>query len=136
MSESPRSRVERREFLKTAAAATAGLTILPSGAARGTQANSKVELGLIGCGQRGGWLAGLVEEQAPAKVVAVHDYFRSQTERVGQQLGVGPDRQYVGLEGFRELIARPSSSRTVGSTAIRTGTSRSAAIFRTTTLCW
>ncbi|MGC4053960.1 MAG: hypothetical protein QM757_33150 [Paludibaculum sp.] len=45
---------ERRDFLK---AAGAGLLILKPETAFGYQANSTVEVGLIGCGGRGNWIA-------------------------------------------------------------------------------
>ena len=105
MSESKERKVERREFLKTAAAATAGLTLAQAGAARGAEANSKIELGLIGCGGRGNWIAALFEENANAKVVAVHDYFRDRANGVGDRFNVDASRRYVGLHGYEELLA-------------------------------
>ena len=98
-------KVERRDFLKAAAATTAGLTIVPAGAARGAEANSKIQLGLIGSGNRGGWIAALFEEHANAKVVAVHDYFRDRVDGVGERLGVDPSRRHVGFDGYKELLA-------------------------------
>ena len=97
-------RVERRDFLKVAAA-TAGLSIVPAVAVRGAAANSKLELGVMGCGGRGGWIAGLFEENANAKVVAVHDYFRERADSVGEKCGVAAARRYVGLDGYRQMLA-------------------------------
>ena len=68
--------VERRDFLKMAAV-SAGLTIVPAAAVRGTTANSKVEIGVIGCGGRGTWIGHLFNRSEKAKVVAVHDYSSS-----------------------------------------------------------
>jgi len=99
------SGVGRRSFLKLAAATTAGLTILPSGAARGAQANSKLELGIIGCGGRGKWIAELFEQNANAKVVAVHDYFRDRAREAGEKFQVDETRRYVGLDGYKQLVA-------------------------------
>ena len=42
----------RREFFKTAVATAAGLTIVPAAAVRGSQANSRLEIGIIGSGGR------------------------------------------------------------------------------------
>jgi len=97
--------LERRDFLKTAAVATAGLAILPTGMALGAEANEKLRVGLIGCGGRGGWIASLFEENANAKVVAVHDYFRDRVNNVGDRLKVDAKRRYVGLDGYKELLA-------------------------------
>ncbi len=94
----------RRSFLKLASVA-AGLSLVPARTVRGTTANSRVELGIIGCGNRGTWLGGLFEENAPAKVVALHDYFRDRVEAAGQALAVGPARRHVGLDGYHDLLA-------------------------------
>ncbi len=99
------SGIERRAFLKMAAASTAGLTVLPAGSALGADANSKIEIGIIGCGGRGIWIGNLFEKNANAKVVAVHDYFRDRADAAGEKFGVDKSRRYVGLDGYKELIA-------------------------------
>ena len=99
------TRMQRRHFLKTAVMTTAGLAIVPAAAVSGSEANSKIKLGLIGCGSRGAWIAKLFEEHAHFKVVAVHDYFRDRVTKAGQALNVDPSRQYVGLDGYKELLA-------------------------------
>ena len=53
MNESHDTKVGRREFVGLAAAATAGFTILKPSTVFGTQANSAVRLGVLGCGGRG-----------------------------------------------------------------------------------
>ena len=102
MSEKPM--VERRDFLKMAAA-TAGLTIVPAAAVRGADANSKIEIGLIGCGGRGTWIARLFEKHANVKIVAVHDYFRDRVNSAGDELKIDAARRYVGLDGYKEMLA-------------------------------
>ena len=47
----------RRNFVKTAAGAGAGLLIVPSAIAFGSTANSSLGLGIIGCGGRGNYLS-------------------------------------------------------------------------------
>lgn len=95
--------IQRRTFLKAAAASTA-FTILPAATVRGLEANSKVELGLIGCGGRGVWIAKLFEEHSNYKVVAVHDYFRDQADAAGKTFNVDESRRYIGLDGYKELV--------------------------------
>ena len=73
------SRVGRREFLKT----TAGVTIVAPSAVRGTQANSRLELGVIGSGGRGRFVAKLFEQHTNTKVVALHDYFADRVDKLG-----------------------------------------------------
>jgi hypothetical protein len=48
----------RRDFVKTTAAAGAGLLIVPSAIAFGSEANSSLGLGVIGCGGRGSYDGG------------------------------------------------------------------------------
>ncbi|MGZ5498354.1 MAG: twin-arginine translocation signal domain-containing protein, partial [Candidatus Aminicenantales bacterium] len=54
--------VNRREFMAEAGAAALSATILPPGLVRGSQANAKIGLGLVGCGGRGVWLAKLFQK--------------------------------------------------------------------------
>ena len=67
-------RFPRREFLaRTATAAV--LTALKPALVFGAQANSGIELGLIGCGGRGGWIADLFAQSGKYKFVACADGF-------------------------------------------------------------
>jgi len=47
--------VSRRRAIKSMAAASIGLTILPTGSALGYAANEKMNIALVGCGGRGSW---------------------------------------------------------------------------------
>src|ERR1051326_1063987 len=77
-SESARG-VSRREFIGTAAAA--GFMILKPGLVRGTQANSAVRVGLLGCGGRGTEDATNLVDTGGARVVALGDLFQDQLNR-------------------------------------------------------
>lgn len=96
-------RFERRDFLKTAAAAAA-FSIVPGGLARGYETNGKIEVGITGCGGRGIWIGRLFEEFANAKVVAVHDYFQDRVEQARQVLDVDERRCHVDLDGCQALV--------------------------------
>ncbi len=72
--------VSRRKFMGTAAAA--GLVILKPQLVRGTEANSAVRVGLLGCGGRGTADATDLVETGSARVVAVADLFPDQLEKV------------------------------------------------------
>ncbi len=95
--------VPRRQFLQTAAAATA-FTVVSSSAVRGAVANDKVKVGIIGCGGRGKWIANLAEKNAPMRVTAVYDFFRDRVNECGEQHGVPVDRRFVGLDGYKKLL--------------------------------
>ncbi len=97
--------MKRRQFLKVAATTTAAFAIMSPRTALGTDANSKIEIGLIGCGGRGKWIANLFEKNAPAKIVAAHDYFRDHVDDVGNAFDVDASRRFVGLDGYKTLLA-------------------------------
>jgi predicted dehydrogenase len=71
---------------------------------RSLDANSKIELGIVGCGGRGFWIANLFEQHANVKVVAVHDYFKDRIDRAQQALGIAPERCHTGLDGYKALV--------------------------------
>jgi len=93
----------RRTFLASAAA-TAGLLIVKPGAVRGLEANSKVEIGIVGHGGRGGWIAKLFQKHGGYKFTAIADYFPQVAEAGGEALGVEKARRFSGLSGYRKLI--------------------------------
>ena len=96
--------LNRRTFLKTAAATTAAFTIVPAATVRGTHANSTLQLGVIGCGGRGNFIADLFHENGGARVVAVHDYFRDRADTMGEKLQVGNSRRFTGLDGYKAML--------------------------------
>ena len=102
MTESKTSGMDRRRFLKAAAGA-AGLAIVRPQAVRGAEANSKIELGLVGCGGRGRWIASLFEADGHYKVVAVHDYFKDRAEAAAKQSKVDAKRCHSGLAGYKAV---------------------------------
>lgn len=71
---------------------------------RGSQANSRVAVGLIGCGGRGTWIAQLFQKHGGYAVVAVADYFQDKTDAAGQKLGVPESKRFTGLLGYRKLL--------------------------------
>ncbi len=95
----------RRQFMAATSAAVGGLLILPARNALGAAANETLQVGLIGCGGRGAWIGELFQQHSPSKIVAIHDYFRDRVDEAGQRLDVPPERRYVGLDGYRELLA-------------------------------
>jgi predicted dehydrogenase len=65
----------RRDFV---AAATAGVTFLRPGVARGSQANSALTVGLIGCGRRGVAMSGIFARNEFARVAGICDIYEDQ----------------------------------------------------------
>ena len=97
---SNRTDPDRRDFVKTAAA---GLLILKPATVFGSQANSAVEVGLIGCGGRGNWLAPFFPEYTGARIVALADVIQEHLDSTGPKLKVDSSRAYYGPEAYKEL---------------------------------
>jgi myo-inositol 2-dehydrogenase/D-chiro-inositol 1-dehydrogenase len=95
--------IHRRTFLAATAAAGA-FTLLRPATAFGADANTTVELGLIGCGGRGKWIADLFVKTGKYKFVACADYFQDKVDSAGDKLGIEPGRRYTGLSGYQRLL--------------------------------
>jgi predicted dehydrogenase len=61
-------------------------------------------LGLIGCGGRGAWIAGLFQKHGGYDITAVADYFKDRADEAGDALGVPAARRFTGLSGYKRLI--------------------------------
>jgi myo-inositol 2-dehydrogenase/D-chiro-inositol 1-dehydrogenase len=72
-------KVDRRKFLGVAAA-TAGVMFIKPSLVRGTEANSAVRVGLLGCGGRGTEDASNLVDTGGARVVALADLFQDQLD--------------------------------------------------------
>ncbi len=94
--------VSRRGFL--AGASVAAAAVIAPQAARGYQANSKVRIGLAGCGGRGTWIAGLFQQHGGYELAAVADYFQDRVDRCGEKFGVAPSRRFPGLKGYQRML--------------------------------
>jgi myo-inositol 2-dehydrogenase / D-chiro-inositol 1-dehydrogenase len=76
----PSNKVDRRQFIG-AAAATAGVMFIKPALLRGTEANSAVRVGLLGCGGRGTEDASNLVDTGGARVVALADMFQDQLDK-------------------------------------------------------
>lgn len=70
----------RRDFLKTSAAAGVGLLLVSPRVAFGSQANSALGLGIIGCGGRGNYDGGEFVRNTDVRVTALMDLFDDRLE--------------------------------------------------------
>jgi predicted dehydrogenase len=71
---------------------------------RGTQANSKIDLGLIGCGGRGKWIANLFTEHGGFHIAAAADYFQDRVDTFGEKFNVDPAHRHTTLSCYRKLL--------------------------------
>jgi predicted dehydrogenase len=102
--------VTRRGFLAGTTAAAAGIVIARPEQVFSAAANSKVALGLIGCGGRGNWIAKLFQQHGGYQFVATADYFPDRAKAAASRLGVPEDRAFGGLSGYKRLLdAKPDA---------------------------
>jgi predicted dehydrogenase len=99
-------RITRRGFIAGAGAAALAFTVVKPKLVRGYDANSKIDLGIIGCGGRGTWITGLFKEHGGYNIVAVSDYFQDRIDNCGGKFDVPQSRRYSGLSGYRKLIEK------------------------------
>ena len=92
----------RRHFLAEAGTAALALSVVGPELARG--AGAKVDLGIIGCGGRGGWIADLFQKHGGYNIVAAADYFPDRVNKLGDKLSVPPARRFTGLSAYRRLL--------------------------------
>jgi len=115
MDDSRDTKVGRREFVGLAAAATAGFTILKPATVFGTQANSAVRLGLLGCGGRGLAVTSSFLQNTSAIVTAIGDIFQDNLDQGRERLSalstklgkpaIEPARMFKGLKAYEQLFA-------------------------------
>ena len=90
----------RRTFLQAAAG---GILILKPQTVFGSQANSTVEVGIVGCGGRGNWIGKFFPEFTGARVVALADVIREHLDKTRDAFQVEASRGYDGPDAYREL---------------------------------
>lgn len=104
----------RREFLKTSTAAAAGVALAGAIARPGYAAESNtIKIALVGCGGRGtGAASQALSTKGPTKLWAMADVFENRLQssltnlkpRHEPQIQVPPERQFIGLDGFKQAI--------------------------------
>ncbi len=106
------SSMTRRRFVGNVVSAAASASLLGSAAATAADQREtarkaperKIKLGIIGCGGRGAWLAGLFKEHGGYEVHALADYFQDAVDTCGEAIGVDKARRFTGLSGYKKLL--------------------------------
>ena len=96
--------INRREFIAGAGAAAFSFAVVKPGAVRGTEANSKLKLGMIGCGMRGTDITERFLEHGGYEVVAAADYFPKKVDAYGEKYGVPLSKRFTTLSGYKSLL--------------------------------
>jgi len=99
----PQPAVSRRDLLRTVGGAGAtAFTILRPELVRGSQANSKISVGLIGAGNRGAYDASIVQADPRGQITAVCDMFEDRIEPALKTIKVQNPTVY---KDFEKLLA-------------------------------
>ncbi len=98
--------LNRRQFIAGTGASVLAFTVLQPDLLRGAETNSKIDIGLIGCGGRGKWIADLFQKNGGYNLVAVADYFQDRVDELGEKFKVPAASRYTGLASSRRLLAQ------------------------------
>ena len=96
--------ITRRKFLRSTGVAALSFSIVKPELVRGAEANSKINLGLIGCGGRGSWIADLFVKNGNYNLVAVADYFQDRVDAAGGKHNVPENNRFTGLSAYQRLL--------------------------------
>ena len=96
--------ITRRKFLAGAGATAVGLAFLKPELVGGAEANSKIDIGVVGCGGRGAWIAELFARNGNYNVVALAEYVQDRVDAAGTKLQVPAAKRFTGLSGYRRLL--------------------------------
>lgn len=96
------STLSRRRFLGGSAAAAGAFTIVKPQSVRGSQANSKITLGVIGTGGRGSFDASIANADPRCRVTALCDKFDDRIESAKQRIKAPDAKVY---KDFEQLLA-------------------------------
>ena len=96
--------MSRRKFIKSTGAVALSVTVMRPKLVRGTMENSKLKLGMIGCGGRGTWIAELFLQHGGYELVAAADYFKDRVDAFGDKFTIPSSRRYTGLSCHKRLL--------------------------------
>jgi myo-inositol 2-dehydrogenase / D-chiro-inositol 1-dehydrogenase len=109
--------MNRRDFIQTGTGVASGLLLLKPKTVFGSEANSAVRLGLLGCGNRGTSVATSFSKSTSAQVVALADIFpdnlakgKAHFDEVNAGLGraaIDSKLLFHGQNAFERLVASP-----------------------------
>ena len=95
----------RRTFVRQAGLGLAFASTLSRAVAQGSAANSRLRLGIVGCGGRGSWIANLFAEHGGYEIAGAADYFPARVREVGVKHQLPPARLFTGLQCAEKMIA-------------------------------
>ena len=109
--------VNRRKFI--AGAAALSFTVIKPELVRSAAANSKIKLGLVGCGGRGNWIANLFNANGNYEIVAAADFFQDRVDSFGGKFNVPQAKRFTGLSCHKKLLAEKLDAVAIITSACR-----------------
>lgn len=100
-----RPALSRRHFLAQAGLGLAAVSTLSRATAQGAAANTRLRLGVVGCGSRGQWLLNLFREHGGFEIAGVADYFAARVGEAAEKFKLGPAQTFTGLRCGEKMIA-------------------------------
>jgi myo-inositol 2-dehydrogenase/D-chiro-inositol 1-dehydrogenase len=99
------NKMDRRQFITgVGAAAVSSFFIVNAKSVKGTAANSRIRLGLIGCGGRGVWITNLFSTHNGYEITACADYFKDRIDQAGTKFNIPESARFMGMAGYKRLI--------------------------------
>lgn len=100
--------VSRRNFLRNTSAITAGLaafSIVKPEHVSGAEANSMIQLGIVGTGGRGQYDGRNLFKTGKVEIMALADYFDFQMEDAARDFQVESKNCFAGIDGYKQMMA-------------------------------
>jgi hypothetical protein len=97
--------VTRRQFIAQAGVGLAAASALSRATAQDSTANSRLRLGVVGCGSRGQWITDLFKLHGGYDIVAIADYFQTRIDASLTKNKLTGIRSYTGLQCAQKMIA-------------------------------
>jgi len=94
----------RRKFIAGTGAAAISFSVMKPEVIFGSNANSKINIGMIGCGGRGTWITDLFMQNGNYEIVGAADYFKDKVDAFGDKFQISDKNRFTGLSGYKRLL--------------------------------
>ena len=96
--------INRRQFIKGIGSTALSFAIIKPEFVFGTEVNTKIKLGIIGCGSRGNWISDLFSKHGGYDLIAAADYFKDRVEAFSKKFNIKSKHRYTGLSGYKRVL--------------------------------
>ena len=100
------SLLSRRAFLAQAGVGLAAVSTLSRSVAQSSVANSRIRLGLVGCGERGAWILNLFQQHGGFEIAGVADYFPTRAVEAAERVRLHGSQTFTGFQCAEKMIAK------------------------------